>query len=247
MNKPSTQEREQKEIDYWQKSATENPSNFTLDNLINKISEAEILLYKIRKYKDVFEKSNILLELGAGQGWASCILKSLFKNKIIYASDISEHAIKSLRYWEDTFKVQIDGNFFCKSYDIPLKNESVDLIYCFQSAHHFTQIRETIREMHRILKKGGVCLFLHEPSCRKYLYKFAYKRVNKKRKDVIEDVLLFKDIEKIGREEKFNAAVQFDPLLIKRGPIELLYYYALSKIKPLQHLLPCSADYIFKK
>ena len=241
------EEREQTEIDYWKKSESENPDKFTIDNLINKMTEAEIFRLKVNKYRYLFDPSSTILELGAGQGWAACLLKSLFPAKTIYASDISKHAIISLKYWEDIFKTKIDKSFSCKSCAIPLKDASVDLIYCFQSAHHFTKLKDTIREIRRALKDGGVCLFLNEPSCRKYLYKFAHKRANKNRPEVPEDVLLYKDIENTAKKEGFNIEICFDPILLRRRPLELVYYYILSKIRPLQHLLPCSADYIFRK
>ncbi len=247
MKQITSEEREQKEIDYWKSSETENPDKFTIDNLINKMTEAEIFRLKLRKYQDLFESSNTILELGAGQGWASCILKSIFPAKTIYSSDISEHAIISIKYWEDIFKVKIDKTFSCRSYEIPLKDDSVDLIYCFQSAHHFTKIKDTVREIRRVLKKRGVCLFLNEPSCRNYLYKFAHKRANKNRPGVPEDVLIYKDIETTAEKEGFTTDVCFEPILLRRRPLELAYYYILSKIRPLQHILPCSADYILKK
>ena len=247
MKQITPEEREQLEIDYWKISETESPDKLTVENLINKMSEAEIFRLKVKRYQDLFNCSNTILELGAGQGWAACMLKSLSPDKTIYASDISEHAIISIKYWEDIFKAKIDKAFPCKSYAIPLKDGSVDLIYCFQSAHHFTKIKDTLCEIRRVLKKGGICLFLNEPSCRKYLYGFAYKRANKNRPDAPEDVLLYKDIEKTAKKEGYNIEVCFDPILIRRRPFELIYYYILSKLKPLQHILPCSADYIFRK
>lgn len=69
----------------------------------------------------------------------------------------------------------------------------------------------------------------------------------KKRPEVLEDVLIFKDIERMGKAEGFEVEFRFDPLLLRRGPKEIMYYYVLSKIKPLQSLLPCGADYVFRK
>lgn len=54
-----------------------------------------------------------------------------------------------------------------------------------------------MKEIYRVLKDGGICLYLHEPSCRQYLYKLAFERVNRKRPKVPEDVLLFKKFKEL--------------------------------------------------
>lgn len=243
----TTAEKEQKEIIFWKNSPYENPDTFTVNNIVYKLSEGRILLKKIEKYKE-FDTSSTILELGGGQGWACCILKSLYPEKQIYTSDISEYAIQSTKYWEKIFTAILDKKIICKSYEIPLPDESVDLIFTFQSAHHFSEHEKTLREIFRVLKKGGRCLYLHEPSCREYLYKLAYKRVNAKKKSVHEDVLVESRIIKNVRTAGFREVTRnFDPTLIDRGPLETIYFYILGKIPFLQKYLPCTADYIFTK
>lgn len=249
MKKPDLETREQIEIDFWNnaKSRSENADWFTIENLANKAADVEILLIKIKNHAELIGHSRTILEIGGGQGWASCVFKSLFPDKIIHASDIGEDVISYIKYWEDIYKVKIDDSFACRSYDIPLPNESVDLVFCYNAAHHFADIQGTLHDVYRVLKEGGACLFLQEPSCRKYLYPLASRRVTKKRPEVPEDVLVFKDIERMGKAEGFDVEFRFDPLLLRRTPKEMIYYYVLSKIKPLQSLLPCGADYVFKK
>ena len=249
MKKLDLETREQIEIDAWRNagSRSENAEWYTVENLANKAADIEIFLIKIKNHAELIHRSQTILEIGGGQGWASCVLKYLFPDKTIYASDIGEDAIKDITYWEYIYKVKIDDSFACRSYDIPLPNESLDLVYCYTAAHHFADIQGTIHEASRVLREGGACLFLQEPSCRKYLYPLASRRVIKKRPEVPEDVLVFKDIQSMGQAEGFEVEVRFDPLLLRRTPKEMMYYYVLSKIKPLQNVLPCGADYVFKK
>lgn len=241
-------EKQKKEIDFWRTSPTESPSQFTIENIVNKISEAKRLLNKFNKYKELFNNNKIILELGGGQGWASCILKKnyLTGQAIVINSDISKYAVQSAYNWERIFEINIE-NIVCRCYEIPVKSNSIDIIFTFQAAHHFYKHRSTIKEIYRILKDGGVCLYLSEPSCMKYIYPLAYKRVNKKRPDVAEDVLIHKEISYLAEKIGFSAKTNYETSFINRNPIETIYYYILNKIKILRYFLPCEMDYIFIK
>jgi ubiquinone/menaquinone biosynthesis C-methylase UbiE len=249
MKKPDLETREQIEQDFWNKakSRSENARWFTIENLANKAADVEILLTKIRNHAELVERSGTILEIGGGQGWASCVLKSLFPEKTIYASDIGQDVISYIKYWEDIYKVKVDNSFACKSYEIPLPDESVDLVFCYNAAHHFADVPGTLRDAYRVLAKGGACMLLQEPSCRKYIYPLASRRVLKKRPEVPEDVLVFKEMVRLGSAQGFDVEYRFDPLLLRRTPKEMIYYYVLSKVKPLQSILPCGADYVFRK
>jgi len=243
-----TTEQEKKEIEFWKNSEYESPSNFSIETVVYKLAEAKIFLEKIKKYEDFFKNSNNILEIGAGQGWASCILKKLYPHKNIYCSDISKYAIESLKHWEKLFQVKVDKEIVCNSYKIPLPDNCMDTIFCFQSAHHFRKHEKTLKEIYRVLKPMGHCIYLFEPSCKSYIYKPAYKRVNRKRPEVPEDILIYKNILNLANNAGFQKnKIQFSPTLTNRGPFETIYYYILQKIKFLQKLLPCTADYFFQK
>jgi SAM-dependent methyltransferase len=241
------EEKEEIEINFWKDSASESPAVFTIGNLFNKMGEAPIFYNKVKRYHRYFEKAPSILELGAGQGWASCIVKYLYPGATLHASDISPFAIESIKYWEDIFKVKVDNTFACRSYQIPLPDSSVDLVFCFAAAHHFVKHRSSLKEINRVLRPGGVCLYLYEPTCKKYIYKQAYSRVNKKRPEVPEDVLIQQKIMELGAEQNFECELIFAPSLENRGAIETIYYFALSKAKLLREMLPCTADFIFRK
>lgn len=190
------------------------------------------------------------MELGCGQGWASCLLKSLFKDKYVCGSDISEYAIKSICNWEYLFKCKIDNAFPCKSYNIPLPDNSVDLIFCFGAAHHFVRHRKTLREIHRVLNKGAACLYLFEPSCSKLFYPLAKNRINKLRPNIPEDILISSKMKEIGSELGFNVKIFHDSSLRNEQNDTIckhLYHEMLNRSKMLQSILPCSSDYVFIK
>lgn len=244
----NTTDKEKIELKFWQESPYESPANFSVSSLIYKLSEARVFLYKLEKYNSLFVDASSILEIGAGQGWAAALTKRLYPNSRVTVSDISAEAISLTKYWENLFCVQVDQKLTCKSYEIPLPDNSVDLVYAFQSAHHFTEQHQTLAEVKRILKPGGHLLYLHEPSCRQFIYPLAYRRVNKKRPYVPEDVLVYTNVIQLAREVGFaKTELHFDPTLLNRGPIETVYFYGVQKIPGLRRFLPCTADYIFQK
>lgn len=240
-------QKEQIEINFWKNSPIENPESDAIENLVSKFCEAKVLLAKLAYHYSYFRPAKTVLEIGAGQGWASCMVKRTFPDKQVFASDISEYAIASAQKWERILQTTLDQTFSCRAYSIPLTDASVDLVFCFEAAHHFAKHRHTLRELHRILKPGGVCLYLHEPACKAYLYKLAHARVNRKRPEVPEDVLIYHKIQQIAEQIGFAVEIRFDPTTLNRGAIETIYYWLLQKLPFLKFYLPCSVDFIFRK
>ena len=144
-------------------------------------------------------------------------------------------------------RVRIDDSYSCTSYRVNESDASLDQIFCFAAAHHFLAHRRTLREISRVLKPGGKALYFYEPATPKYLYSMAYWRVNKKRPQVPEDVLITSELRKLAREIELDFHVDYYPSLIKRGPFETVYFFVLGRIPFLQRILPCTANFIFTK
>jgi len=218
-----------------------------LENLANKLSELRWLLPKFSQYDSKFRQARFALELGGGDGWAACVVKRLYPELRVAASDISGSAVSGIGRWERIFEASVDLRFSCKSYEIPLPDDSVDLIFTFQAAHHFRLHEETLSEVARVLRVGGTCLYLHEPSCRRYLYRLAKWRVNRKRPECPEDVLCLQDLRRLAVTLSFQLDVNYSPVTINRGVFEGLYYKVLSVVPGLCQVLPCTADFVFSK
>lgn len=218
-----------------------------LDNLSNKLSELRWLQPKFALYDQKFRSASAVLELGGGEGWGSCALKRLYPQLHVTASDISDSAISGIGKWERIFECTVDERFACKSYSVPLPDHSVDIIFSFQAAHHFRLHAETLQEAARLLRPGGVCMYLHEPSCRRYIYPLAYWRVNYKRPECPEDVLVLEKMRRVANELGFKLQVNYSTATLNRGVVEGVYYKALSLVPALCQWLPCTADFIFTK
>jgi SAM-dependent methyltransferase len=240
-------EKERIEVEYWRDSELERPGAEIVDNLIFKLAEGRVLLHKIERHRDSFAAARRILEIGAGQGWAACVVKRLWPQAHVAACDISPYAIASAGLWESVFQTRLDEAFAAKSYALPLAPASVDLVFCFEAAHHFVAHRRTFVELARVLRPGGQCLYLHEPACSGALHWAAHARVNRKRPEVPEDVLVYSKIEALARDAGLRCETRFDPTILNRGPTETVYYALVGRMPLLQRVLPCTADFVVTK
>jgi SAM-dependent methyltransferase len=235
------------ENEFWRTSPTESPGSTSVENVINKAEEAAIFLDIVRLFHRYFEQAETILELGGGQGWASCLVKRLFPEASVTTTDLSPDAIASVSKWERFFEVKLDGAEACPSDLLPEPDESVDLVFCFAAAHHFVTHAQTLREMRRVLRQRGHGLYLYEPSCPNYVYPVALRRVERKRPEVPEDVLRYAQIVDLSRTIGLECEVDFYPSYHRRGPAETVYYAVISRSKVLQRMLPCTANFLFTK
>ena len=222
---------------------------FSVNHKIGKAIEMTKLLRALKEYHHIFSQSDTILEIGGGTCWAGYLVKSLFPESTVISSDVVPEAVQEHTVWETFFDTRPDHIIACKSYEIPLAKASVDLAFCFEAAHHFGKHRTTLSELHRIVRPGGHVLYLEEPTCTRFLYKYAHRRVNKKREQdgVAEDVLIRSQILKLAADEGFSGAIFLDTHIINRGEIETIYYLILKKIPFLQRFLPCGANVVLKK
>jgi Methyltransferase domain. len=248
MTNASTTGREAREIAFWTESESERPGVFSLDLLTHKLSEARIFLEKLATFGALFDESHTIVELGGGQCWASCIVKDRVGNRAtVIGTDIAPDAVASVGEWERVIQVHLDRTESCRSYDTPFADDSVDLVFTFAAAHHFGAHRRTLAEIARILKPGGHALYLHEPSCKDWIYRLALKRVLAKRPVVPEDVLRYEHIRDLAHEAGLDTTVHFAPTTTYRGPTETVYYLAMQKLPILNKVLPCTVDLVFTK
>jgi len=242
-------EKEKIEIEFWKNSQHENPDSFSLANFLNKTEHLKTLNTKINNHLPHFANAASVLELGAGQGWASAFMKRwIIPNAAITVTDISPYAVKSVKYWEEVFNVELDGAVACKSYNLTFEDNKFDLVFCYAAAHHFVKLEESLQEIYRVLKPSGKCVFLYEPTCSKLFYKMHFNYVNRQRPEIPEDVLIPKELIKMGQKLNFQVEHHYDLKSQQTQSIGMsLYFKFISTFSFLQRLLPSSSDFIFIK
>jgi SAM-dependent methyltransferase len=239
----------ERERHYWRTSHSEQPGQLSVELLVHKMREAGAFLEAVDRNHGSFDRAGAILEIGGGQGWAACLVKRLFgPDKTVMTSDVGPAAIESVPAWETVLSTKLDGAFACPSFEIPLDDASVDLVFAFDAAHHFGAHRRTLVEIRRVLRPGGRCLYLHEPTVPPFLYRFAVDRLNRKRAgyghDVIEDVLVGQRLLSIAEELGFEARRTFAPSLAAHRGARLAYYAVVGRLGGLQRLLPSTADFV---
>jgi SAM-dependent methyltransferase len=243
----SQAERERLELAFWETSETEGAGVFAINNLLNKMSEAPVFASELARFRDDFARSATVLELGGGQLWSSCLVKAEYPRARVIGSDISEAGIASAPMWENIFRVRLDDSFACTSYDIPLENGSCDLVYAFQAAHHFGDHAKTFSEVARILRPGGVLLYLGEPVCSRLTYHVALKRVNRIRPEVREDLLVLSDMQRFADASGLTMTRFPRADIIHPTAKKAFYYAALDAVPVLRRVLPNAMSLRFQR
>jgi len=233
---------------FWRTTTSEGPQADSVELLAHKLSESRIFLEGVERYRSRFERSHTILELGGGEGWAACVLKRVLAgDHIVMTSDISPDAIAALPRWERVLQVCVDRAFPCLSDEIPVEDASLDLVFTFQAAHHFVAHGRTFRELWRVLRPGGACLYLHEPTCRWFFYALYRARAIRARDVAPEDVIDFPRLMREARRQGFIASTTFDLTLTNRSPKATLYYMAQRTVPLIRHVLPGTKHLLFEK
>jgi ubiquinone/menaquinone biosynthesis C-methylase UbiE len=191
-----------------------------------------------------------VLELGAGRGWASTMLKQAHGSCYVVATDLSPVPVSRVREYEELLGVRLDERWACAASALPFADEQFDIVFTFAAFHHLIigdRYKTMLAEALRVLKPNGRLLLLYEPSAPRYLYRLAYRRVSK-RPDVDEDVLLLPRLRRVSAEMGLSMSVQYFPDPFGRSSATaLLYYHALSRLPWLAPLLPCTVNVELRK
>lgn len=130
-----------KEFNKWSK-IYDFPLNYLNFYLANK------KLLKILKPK----KGSSLLDVGFGTGILLEQLIKYDKNLNLYGLDISDDMVKAA---QKKFADQQVKLILGSAIDMPFKDNSFDYVTCIHSFHHHPDSIQSLKEMKRVLKKGG--------------------------------------------------------------------------------------------
>ncbi|MFA6888198.1 MAG: class I SAM-dependent methyltransferase [Candidatus Woesearchaeota archaeon] len=110
-------------------------------------------------------KGKKVLEIGSGTCWTTALLAEAGAD--VVATDISAEKYVGLESAEVFFKHK--NLFFervlCTMDVLPFQNEFFDIVYVNAAIHHAPDIKKTIKEITRVLKKDGMYIQTNEPCC----------------------------------------------------------------------------------
>lgn len=114
----------------------------------------------------------VILDAGCGWGKSFKLLHERFSPNTLIGIDIDANMIKKSR--QEISQHNLNIELRCEnSTHISLPSQSVNLIFCHQTFHHFIDHENAIREFYRLLKPGGILLFAE--STRAYIHSWIIR------------------------------------------------------------------------
>jgi ubiquinone/menaquinone biosynthesis C-methylase UbiE len=148
---------EQNELNNWVKKANRAFYDIAADvyESIDGRRTHDVIIWLCNTLKELSEMTSgeVLLDLGCGSGVVMNSGKVHFKK--VYGIDISPEMLKIA-------KGASDRVICAESSSIPLKDNSVDVVVCFAVMHHILDHRPLLKEIFRVLKKGGLLYTDHD-------------------------------------------------------------------------------------
>jgi ubiquinone/menaquinone biosynthesis C-methylase UbiE len=107
---------------------------------------------KIRQMLEL-KPSYVVADLGCGSGYFTVPISRQVKK--VYAIDVQKEMLEFLEQKIQKQKILNVTTLLSKENEIPLKNESVDLLLSVNTLHEFRDKEKTISEIQRVLRPEG--------------------------------------------------------------------------------------------
>ncbi len=204
-------------------------NEFKLVEFLYKIFPKEIVnnhAYSIEKFilkaaKECNKKKIKVIDIGAGE----LPYKNNFNKCRYFTQDIINH------------KGAID--YVCDAKKIPVKDESFDYIICTQVLEHVKEPHLVIKEMYRILKKGGKVFMTTHGNFEEHGVPYDFFRYTRYGLRYLAESNHFKDVKISPQGGRFIAVSKFNQTLIPRiiknkYAVYVYYFFAIIPIFLMQ-------------
>lgn len=249
-------ESDEKQLLFWSDDPLESPQGDLFDNILTKAVWMNVFNRLMPSLELTGHET--VLELGGGHCWASTLIKRDHPGCYVVASDLSPHAVQFVEKYEALSGVLVDEKWALSCRQIPFDENQFDRIFTFAAFHHFgegeSNFGGALREMVRVLRPKGKIVLLYESATPRWTYRWYRERQDRKRnadgsrRSVDEDVIILSNIRRICEELNCRFEAQYLTSYEERAGItETVYYYALTRLKPLRSLLPCTVNMTIEK
>jgi ubiquinone/menaquinone biosynthesis C-methylase UbiE len=97
-----------------------------------------------------------ILEIGCGAGAGARMVTRQFKPRRLFLTDLDPLMIRLARVAVEQNTTTSTGFCICDAARLPFHEDSMDAVFGFGFLHHVAAWRDGLREVHRVLKPGGV-------------------------------------------------------------------------------------------
>lgn len=116
-------------------------------------------LWHYRRFKEVLKIANSgverMCDIGCHSGLFTERIIKVIRPKEVYGLDISPNAIEKAQK-----RISIGHFVVGDAHKLPFKSDFFDLVCCLEMLEHVDYPQQVLKEIHRILKKGGEVILL---------------------------------------------------------------------------------------
>jgi ubiquinone/menaquinone biosynthesis C-methylase UbiE len=177
---------------YWYVSYFDNKADIIFmnygyadpDQKIDLHPEEEPHRYSIQLYHHMTESidftNKTVVEVGCGRGGGLSYIVKRWAPACAIGIDLCKEAV---RFCNNYYQLKRLSFFHGDAQNLPLENESCDIVVNVESSHRYENIERFLSEVHRVLRNGGLFLFADYrskkklPTLRKVMESVSFKLI----------------------------------------------------------------------
>ncbi|RLI79764.1 hypothetical protein DRP04_08850 [Archaeoglobales archaeon] len=145
---------------------------YTLYDIIDKKIDA--IRSFVNQILNNYEFFGRILELGCGTAYISALIKNKNSSAEVYALDVSpNYLMLAQKISRILFNSEIDYFIAADAERLPFRNEHFDFVISSAMIHHLPNPDRAIKEVARVLKRGGTFIGIAEPIVHPVPFKIA--------------------------------------------------------------------------